>query len=74
MTGIPRCPVNDCKNLKAAPWHLVCVDHWNQVPKDLQDRLWAAYGRGKGAGTERHRRVINEVLALLNGEVPNATA
>lgn len=45
MTGFTSCFAVGCKS--CIPSHLMgCRKHWKMLPRDLQNRIWAAYNAG----------------------------
>jgi hypothetical protein len=52
-----KCPAPDCDvSLQGA--QLMCPPHWRQVPRPLQQEVYAAWNHGRGIGTERHWRAV----------------
>ena len=58
------CPVEKCGRTRGED-KLVCFKHWAQVPRGLQQKLWAAWNRGNPNTAYEPLRA--EVMALLNG-------
>jgi len=58
-----RCPVSKCKN-KKEDFHLVCLDHWGKVPKEIQRKIYRLYKKDQGG--KEHRELCFSVLSRLN--------
>lgn len=56
-----RCPIHKCKNEKSND-HLVCLKHWNLVPKEVQKKIYSTYRHR----SEEHRKLCFSVLKELN--------
>ena len=41
---------------------LMCPPDWRRVPKPLQNRVWAAWRNGEGAGSAEHARAIHDAV------------
>lgn len=67
--GTHECPVDACP--RRVPDHqLMCARHWRLVPPDLQRRLYRAWDRGAGAGTDAHADAM--AAAIHAAEVAEA--
>jgi len=54
------CPAPECS--RQVPAHqLACRTDWYRLPKDLRDRVWAAY-YGPGPGSDEHNDVVREAV------------
>jgi hypothetical protein len=53
-----------CQNKKERSWHLLCAACWNQVPKELQDRVWTEYRKKRGSGA--HMDAIRDVFRFFH--------
>jgi len=62
-----RCPIHKCKQQKNHD-HLVCLQHWNLVPKDTQKKIYSLY-RSRPA---EHRKLCFDVLRTLNERARHA--
>jgi hypothetical protein len=69
-----RCPAPDCGE-QIDPTHLMCRRHWNLVPKQLRDTVWATWLSGQGAATPEHQRAVREAItAPWNSSRPCSVA
>lgn len=51
------CPVGACSS--QVPDHmLMCGRHWRLVSSNLQSRLYRAWARGRGAGSDEHAEAM----------------
>ncbi len=48
------------------PRMLMCPQHWNLVPRDLQRRVWDAYVPGQEVKKNPTRRYLNAMQAAIN--------
>lgn len=60
------CPGPDCK-AQVPHSMLMCARHWRQVPRPVQNRLWAAWQDGNGAGTDEHIAACDAAIAAIGG-------
>lgn len=64
-----ECPVNGCRVV--LPYHiLMCVRHWNMVPRPLQrevTRLWRAVNQG--GGWDAYMRARNSAVDCVNERI-----
>lgn len=60
-----KCPGHLCK-AQVPRNKLMCGGHWGQVPGPLQREVYAAYDRGRGAGTPRHMRAVTAAISAVN--------
>jgi hypothetical protein len=67
--SVHHCEAVGCGK-RTAPDNLMCAPHWRMVPTAIKALVYAAWGRGTGAGTQAHidakRRAI-EAVAKLEG-------
>ena len=56
-----KCPAPRC-NRQVPEDRLACRNDWYRLPKDIRDRVWAAWFGG-GAGTDEHTEAIMEATA-----------
>lgn len=68
---VQREPLKFCRAEKKA-WQLVCLDHWQQLPKVLQDEVWRQYKSAKGSAA--HLAAINECYRFLHAPADGVTA
>ena len=70
---IQRDPLTFCNGDKKA-WQLVCLDHWEQLPKPLQDQVWREYTvrhlHKAAQGSASHMAAIMECYRFLNAPEP----
>lgn len=45
--NLKKCPATDCTAI-IDPHKAFCLDHWRQLPKGLQDRIWLSWRQGAG--------------------------
>lgn len=45
---------------------LMCLTCWRLVPEDLQQRLYAAWNRGRGRGTDAHSEAMLACRRAVN--------
>lgn len=45
---------------------LLCRTCWRLVPGPLQRKLYAAYNRGRGAGSPEHLQAMQECIEAVN--------
>lgn len=66
MNAMPNaCPVDGCPR-SHGPNQLMCRRHWNQVPKELRDRVWnGARLMWDGGGSERWKEAAAEAVAAV---------
>ena len=55
-----QCPAPRC-NRQVQEDRLACRTDWYRLPKDLRDRVWAAW-YGGGAGSPEHSEVVREAI------------
>lgn len=69
MTPSPSthpCPARSC-GVPVTHDKLACRRHWYTVPKDLRDKLWAAYS-DRAAHPMAHLQAVGAVSRWLRGE------
>lgn len=74
------CPIDGC-TAEISTSRLMCLRHWNRVPKDLRSAVnhtWAAYlrdPRGEGGKVvRRYRQVRTDAIAAVNAQIPPQVA
>ena len=65
------CPVDSC-NRRVPDHMLMCGVHWKMVHPNLQRRLYGAWARGAGAGTEVHAEAMRECIEEVNWKLKQA--
>jgi hypothetical protein len=45
---------------------LMCRTDWYRVPGALRDAVWAAWDRGRGAGSTEHTAAITAAISAVN--------
>jgi len=55
------CPINGCQR-QVPDHHLMCPRHWRTVPADVQRRLYRAWDRGRGRGTQAHIEAMDAAI------------
>jgi len=58
------CPGPGCK-AKVPYEMLACRRHWRQVPQRLQNRVYATWKDGDGAGSGEHTEAIEAAIATM---------
>ena len=59
------CPAPDCQVPKDSPQAMFCTVHWQQLPKELQDRI--AQLATNEYNSRNHRAAMDEAIELLGG-------
>ena len=62
--SVHRCPGHGCGE-QVPPAKLMCPQCWAQVPRDIQREVYAAWDRGRGRGSERHRRAVAAAVGAV---------
>jgi hypothetical protein len=65
--GYHVCPADGCEQ-QVPDEKLLCWTDWRRVPADLQQALYAAYARGRGAGTGEHRQAVVACVTAANAK------
>ena len=61
--GSIPCPVPGCPR-QISKARLMCRRHWNLVPKELRDRVWATWQSGDGARSREHRHAVSAAITV----------
>ncbi len=61
--GSLPCPVPGCSR-QISKARLMCRRHWNLVPKELRDRVWATWQSGHGALSPEHRHAVGAAITV----------
>jgi hypothetical protein len=63
-----ECPIHGCT--RRLPYAiLMCRRHWAKVPRPLQIRLYRAWRRGAGAGTQEHLDAMDAAIEAVHDEL-----
>lgn len=59
-----RCPGPGCERTVASD-KLACYRHWGQVSPAVQNKVYAAWRGGRGAGSDEHTLAMEEAIAEM---------
>jgi hypothetical protein len=57
-----KCPSPSC-DAQVSQAQFACRKHWYELPKDLRERIWAAY---RNSQWDKHREALLEATNFLN--------
>lgn len=56
-----ECPIDGCP--KRVDHHqLMCLSHWRMVPGEIGRKLYRAYDRGRGIGSNAHAEAMHDAV------------
>jgi hypothetical protein len=66
--GTHLCPARGCP-LRVPRNKLVCLTHWQMIPRTLRNELWRAWDSGRGVGTEAYTLAALAAIKAVNARI-----
>jgi hypothetical protein len=67
------CPIRGCGK-RVPDYQLMCGRHWRLVHPNLQRRLYRAWARGAGAGSDEHAEAMRLCIEEVQHKLTEGTA
>jgi hypothetical protein len=61
LTPAGRCPLPSC-GTPIDPTRLMCRHHWNLIPQQIRDRVWATWHSGQAAASQEHQNAVSQAI------------
>lgn len=62
-----KCRVPGCTQM-VRPDRLMCRPHWHQVPRPLQEIIWATWRSGAGVFDPEYRAAVRDAVAAVQAQ------